>query len=116
MLNSIICLFLLFCLTKSVEVDESGSRKPLESNIRMVQEDQDSRSNSKHRMSPIINFAAESAGAIVLASSDECKGFSNLLNDDKDKYAMCPCSAKKKWVTIGLSEDVSVTIYLVFVC
>ena len=87
----------------SDNVDEVSAK----SNVRMVQEDQESHSNSRHRMSPIINFAAETAGAIVLASSDECKGFSNLLNDDKDKYAMCPCSSKKKWVIIGLSEDVS---------
>lgn len=54
-----------------------------------------------------VNFASEAAGAVVLASSEECSGFTNVLSDHKDKYAMCPCSARKKWVTIGLSEDVS---------
>jgi len=87
--------------------------------VRMVMEDLDdddildggsssTTSKSKAQRSEIINFAAESAGAIVLAGSDECKGFSNILNNDKDRYAMCPCSAKRKYVTISLSEDVRV--------
>lgn len=55
----------------------------------------------------IVNFASDTAGAVVLGSPEESKSYHNLLNYDKDKYGICPCSAKK-WVTIGLSEDVSV--------
>ena len=36
------------------------------------------------------------------------KGYSNLLNDDKDKYAIALCS-EKKWVVIGLSEDILIS-------
>lgn len=53
----------------------------------------------------MVNFAAQSAGAVVLESSPGSKGYHNLLNDDKDKYGISPCS-EKKWVVIGLSEDV----------
>jgi hypothetical protein len=54
----------------------------------------------------VVNFASVSAGAVVLESSPKAKGYHNLLNDDKDKYGIAPCS-EKKWVVIGLSEDVS---------
>jgi hypothetical protein len=88
--------------------------------VRLVVDDEDvdiagvssTTSKSKSHRSEIINFAAESAGATVLAGSDECKGFSNILNNDKDRYAMCPCSAKRKSVTISLSEDVSQPVTL----
>lgn len=35
-------------------------------------------------------------------------GYSHLLNGDKDKYGISPCH-EKKWVVIGLSEDILVT-------
>lgn len=54
----------------------------------------------------VVNFASVSAGAVVLEASPKSKGYHNLLNDDKDKYGIAPC-AEKKWVVIGLSEDVS---------
>ena len=55
-----------------------------------------------------FNFASHDAGAIVLDKAASAKGFSNLLDDDKDKYGISPCS-DKKWVVIGLSEDIVVT-------
>lgn len=53
----------------------------------------------------VVNFAAVSAGAVVLESSPKSSGFHNLLYDDKDRYGIFVC-AEKKWVIIGLSEDV----------
>jgi hypothetical protein len=35
-------------------------------------------------------------------------GYSHLLSGDRDKYGISPCD-EKKWVVIGLSEDVLVT-------
>ena len=57
----------------------------------------------------IFNFASHSAGAVVLDKSpSSAKGYSHLLNDDKDKYGLSQCD-EKKWVVIGLSEDILVT-------
>ena len=56
----------------------------------------------------MFNFASQAAGAVVLAKSPSAaKGFHNLLNDDRDKYGICACD-EKKWVVIGLSEDILV--------
>jgi hypothetical protein len=63
-----------------------------------------SKKNDKKRF---VNFASISAGAVVLESSEKSSGFNNLLNDDKDKYGISPCS-EKKWVVVGLSEDIMV--------
>lgn len=52
----------------------------------------------------MFNFASQAAGAIILDQSPStAKGFNNLLNSDKDKYGISPCS-ENKWVVIGLSE------------
>ena len=52
----------------------------------------------------MFNFASQAAGAIILDQSPStAKGFNNLLNNDKDKYGISPCS-ENKWVVIGLSE------------
>ena len=57
----------------------------------------------------IFNFASQAAGAVVLDKSPaSAKGYSHLLNDDKDKYGISTCD-EKKWVVIGLSEDILVT-------
>ena len=55
----------------------------------------------------ILNYAATSSGALVLEKSRNSKGMSNILVNDKDKYAITPC-VDKKWVVIGLSEDIMV--------
>lgn len=56
-----------------------------------------------------FNFASYAAGAVILDKSpSSAKGFSNLLDDDKDRYGISPCS-EKKWVVIGLSEDILVS-------
>lgn len=56
-----------------------------------------------------FNFASHTAGAVIIDKSPAtARGFHNLLNDDKDKYGICPCQ-EKKWVVIGLAEDVLIT-------
>jgi hypothetical protein len=65
-------------------------------------EDEDSHIGKRRQ----VNFASVSAGAVVLESSPKANGYHHLLNDDKDKYGISPCS-EKKWLVIGLSEDVN---------
>ena len=55
----------------------------------------------------LVDYASKSAGALILEKSPAMKGTSNLLNADNDKYAIAPCS-EKKFVVIGLSEDILV--------
>lgn len=59
----------------------------------------------------MFNFAAQAAGAIVMDKPSTAQGYKHLLNDDRDKYGISPC-AEKKWVVIGLSEDIIVTSVL----
>jgi hypothetical protein len=54
-----------------------------------------------------VDYASRSAGAIILEKSHTFKGTSNLLNSDRDRYAIAPCQ-DKKYVVIGLSEDILV--------
>jgi len=54
-----------------------------------------------------VNYASTQSGALVLETSPNSKGMGNILLDDKDKYAISPCD-DKKWVVIGLSEDILV--------
>jgi hypothetical protein len=70
------------------------------------EDDEDGESVGQKRQ---VNFASVSAGAVVLESSPKANGYHHLLNDDKDKYGISPC-AEKKWLVIGLSEDVLSTI------
>jgi len=55
-----------------------------------------------------VDYAAKSAGALVLEKSKEFAGTSNLLTGDRDRYAIVPCSEQPKYVVIGLSEDILV--------
>ena len=54
-----------------------------------------------------VDYASKSAGALIIEKSSSFKGTSNLLNSDKDKYAIAPCEDKKK-VVLSLSEDILV--------
>jgi len=73
----------------------------------------DSEDNDEDNQKGMFNFASHAAGAVILDKSpSNAKGFSNLLNDDKDKYAIAACS-EKKWVVIGLSEDILVKTVVV---
>lgn len=53
-----------------------------------------------------VNFASKEAGAMIIATSKDMKGASNLLEDHQDKYALTPCGSKKWYLVIQLSEDV----------
>lgn len=55
-----------------------------------------------------VNFASESGGAVIMEASPGFGGADKLLLDDKDKYGIVECSLEKKWVVIGLSEDILV--------
>jgi Sad1 / UNC-like C-terminal len=55
-----------------------------------------------------VDYASKSAGALVLDSSPNFQGTSNLLQKDRDKYAIVPCDEAVKYVIIGLSEDILV--------
>lgn len=69
-------------------------------------DDEDNNPSTKRRM---INFASYQAGAVVIDKSPpNGKGFNNLLNDDRDKYAICSAH-ERKWVVIGLSEEVAIS-------
>jgi hypothetical protein len=54
-----------------------------------------------------VDYASKSAGALVIEKSSSFKGTSNLLNGDKDKYAIAACE-EKKFVIVSLSEDILV--------
>mmetsp|Transcript_27377 Transcript_27377/g.40468 ORF Transcript_27377/g.40468 Transcript_27377/m.40468 type:complete len:991 (-) Transcript_27377:56-3028(-) len=62
------------------------------------------------RKKPIsVDYANKSTGALILDKSQNFQGTSNLLVNDKDKYAMIPCDDEEvKYVIIGLSEDILV--------
>ncbi|KAI2497262.1 Sad1 / UNC-like C-terminal [Fragilaria crotonensis] len=55
----------------------------------------------------LVDYANKAAGALILERSPSMKGASNLLTNDKDKYAITPCK-DKKFVVVGLSEDILV--------
>jgi Sad1 / UNC-like C-terminal len=55
----------------------------------------------------MVDYANKSAGALILERSPSMKGASNLLTSDRDKYAIAPCK-DKKFVVVGLSEDILV--------
>ena len=56
----------------------------------------------------VVDYASKAAGELVLEKSPNLKGTSNLLNNDNDKYAIAPCDEERKYVVIGLSEDILV--------
>ena len=61
-------------------------------------EDREVKDDSSDEPKRKFNFASHAAGAVVLDKSpSSAKGFSNLLNDDKDKYGISACN-EKKWV------------------
>lgn len=98
-----ILLGLLFCLALFLT---QGANDVL-----VRESDEDGPENDKHTRSRVqmFNFASQAAGAVVLDKSPAtAKGYQNLLNDDKDKYGISPCD-EKKWVVIGLSEEVLIT-------
>eukprot|EP00956_Cyclotella_meneghiniana_P044065 scaffold300355_cov79-Cyclotella_meneghiniana.AAC.1 len=57
----------------------------------------------------LVDYAAKVSGGQILEKSPTLKGTSNLLTGDMDRYAIAPCQ-DKKYVVIGLSEDILVKI------
>lgn len=53
-----------------------------------------------------FNFALDDVGAKVLSSNAEAMGASRVLNENRDKYLLNPSTAKRKWITIELSEEI----------
>lgn len=84
-------------------VTESHS-EPLQANDQST-EGEDEEDGTANRL--LVDYANKAAGALVLERSPSMKGASNLLTNDKDKYAITPCK-DKKFVVIGLSEDILV--------
>jgi hypothetical protein len=82
-------------LTKESEADE-------EKEITVLDEDE-----FKLRERVAVDYASKSAGALVIEQSGSFKGTSNLLNGDRDKYAIAPCE-ENKFVVVSLSEDILV--------
>lgn len=58
-----------------------------------------------------VDYASKSAGAQIIEKSASFKGTSNLLNGDRDKYAIAPCQ-EKKFVVVSLSEDIRVEVII----
>jgi hypothetical protein len=73
-----------------------------------VGDDRDADAAKSHR----ANFASQAAGALVVAANPEATGVGSLLTSDADSYALSRCDVKK-WVIIGLSEDVLVDALVV---
>ncbi|KAL7521188.1 hypothetical protein ACHAWX_005879 [Stephanocyclus meneghinianus] len=57
----------------------------------------------------LVDYASKVSGGQILEKSPSLKGTSNLLTGDMDRYAIAPCR-DKKYVVIGLSEDILVKI------
>jgi hypothetical protein len=58
------------------------------------------------------NFADAATGAVIMGSNPEMTGTRALLVPDADSYALSRCDVKK-WVAIGLSEDVMVDTIII---
>eukprot|EP01031_Cornospumella_fuschlensis_P032491 gene32491-39283_t len=96
-------LLVLICL--AVYVGAAGNFGNIVTDVD-AEEDANSRSASGN----LFNFASATAGAVILDSSPaSAKGYHNLLNSDKDKYSISPCNVERRWVVIGLSEDIQIT-------
>lgn len=62
-------------------------------------------SNADHALrKKLFNFASVDAGARVLAASEGTIGQKNVLDENRDKYALAPCRVNPRWVVIELSE------------
>lgn len=51
------------------------------------------------------NYASSDCSAKVMASSPEASHSSGILSEDKDRYMLTPCKARK-WVVIALCEEI----------
>jgi len=99
----LVLMLVVLCLLFNVVVHASDS---------IVRDKDDESTGAGTKASKAVkmfNFASQSAGAVILDKSPAtAKGYHYLLNDDKDKYGISSCH-EKKWVVIGLSEDILIT-------
>ena len=75
---------------------------------RVIEEDDDPVEDQGNQR---MNYASQAAGALILHKNPEMKGANYLLIEDNDHYALSPCNVKK-FVTISLSEDVWLFLFL----
>jgi len=88
---------------KNVLLAEEMEEKELEESLRTAEDGSQSISDMVEER---FNYASLDAGAIILASNKGMKHSSSLLVEDRDKYALSPCEEEKKWVVLGLSEEI----------
>lgn len=54
------------------------------------------------------NYASAYLGATLTDFSPACKGASAVLNEDKEKYMLCACTARRKMFTVQLIREIEV--------
>ena len=79
--------------------------KPLNRSRTVSEDEEEDDEEPKQKIQ--VDYASKLAGAQILEKSPTFKGASNLLTGDIDRYAIAPCD-DKKYVVIGLSEDILV--------
>ena len=101
---------------KNVDVDQDASSQESDTDTTTEDDKQPNRTRAASEDEEdddgpakiiLVDYASKLAGAQVLEKSPSFKGASNLLTGDSDKYAIAPCE-DKKYVVIGLSEDILV--------
>ena len=55
-----------------------------------------------------VNYASASCGAKVVGVNSEAQNVGSILSENKDKYVIQPCKAKK-WISIELCEPIQVS-------
>mmetsp|Transcript_22658 Transcript_22658/g.54712 ORF Transcript_22658/g.54712 Transcript_22658/m.54712 type:complete len:1322 (+) Transcript_22658:45-4010(+) len=88
-----------------------GNAPSIDANETSADSSQSKQGNDSEEDGPrqikLVDYASKLAGSQVLEQSPSLKGASNLLTGDKDRYSIAPCE-DKKYVVIGLSEDILV--------
>jgi hypothetical protein len=95
--------------TEEAKPEEEETPPPVEEKPAPIMvQDVDDEDDAPAAPKKVINYASKDAGALVVEKSGTSKGFDNLLVDNKDKYGITDCG-EKKYVVIGLSEDIRMT-------
>mmetsp|Transcript_8170 Transcript_8170/g.15376 ORF Transcript_8170/g.15376 Transcript_8170/m.15376 type:complete len:1017 (-) Transcript_8170:1423-4473(-) len=97
--------------TVDINDEQASNQTELEKahDVGKVEEDESNEDEEKSK--PVeVDYANKSTGAQIVDKSKKFQGTSNLLVNDKDKYAMIECDAGDgaKYVIIGLSEEILV--------
>ncbi|AAZ11736.1 Sad1 / UNC-like C-terminal, putative [Trypanosoma equiperdum] len=56
------------------------------------------------------NYASAYLGATLTDFSPECLDASSVLNEDNEKYMLCPCNTQRKYFTVQLIRGIEVRI------